>query len=120
MLETAEAPLIDEAELAQSLDMLGDERLVPIFHAFAATVMDEAWAIAAAVASREPERARRLAHGLKGAAFNLSAIRLARAAETLEKMDMPESGLPADAPSLALLVATARETGDWIARRFPE
>lgn len=125
MLETAEAPLIDEMELARSMDVLGEERLVPILHAFAATVMDEAWAVASAIAAREPARAGRLAHAMKGAACNLSAIRLARAAEALEKV-APEtieqtcSGTPTDAPALALLLATARETGEWIASRFPE
>ncbi|TCM21716.1 HPt (histidine-containing phosphotransfer) domain-containing protein [Novosphingobium sp. PhB165] len=113
MLQTAEVPLIDEEELARAMEALGEERLVPILQTFAATVMDEAWEIASAVSGREPERARRLAHAIKGAACNLCATRLARAAEVLETQNL-------DADALALLLATARETGDWIARRYPD
>lgn len=120
MPEAAEAPLIDETELAQSMEALGAVRLVPILQTFAATVMDDAWAVASAVAAQEPDRVRRLAHAMKGAACNLSAKRLARAAEALEKMEWPSGDLPADTPSLALLLASARETGEWIALRFPE
>lgn len=116
MLEAPEAPLIDEAELAQSLELFGRARMVPIYRAFAACAVDEANAIAATIAARQPERARRLAHALKGAAFNLSAKRLAMAAEALETS---EDDLSSEAPSLALLQTAARDTVAWIARRFP-
>ncbi len=119
MLETAEAPLIDETELAQSLDALGEERLAPILRTFAATVVDEALDVAAAASAHEPERARRMAHAMKGAAFNLSAVRLARAAEAVEKADV-SAELSADGPLVAQLLTAARETGEWIALRFPE
>ncbi|WP_395394432.1 Hpt domain-containing protein [Novosphingobium sp. BL-8A] len=119
MLETADPPLIDEAELAQSLDSLGEERLVPILQAFAATVVGEAGDVVNAASAHEPDRARRMAHAIKGAAFNLSATRLARAAEAVEKMDA-SADLSPDAPLFAQLTAAARETGDWIALRFPE
>lgn len=116
MKETAAPPLVDEEELARSFEALGEARMVPILRAFGACAMDEARAIAAALTGGDEDHARRLAHGFKGAAGNMSATRLASAAEGIEKAASP---IPAEAVLPPLLDA-ARQTAEWIAHRFPD
>lgn len=115
MKETVAPPLVDEEGLARSFEALGEGRMVSILRTFGATAVAEAQDIATALTAGEGDRARQLAHGLKGAASYMSATRLARSAEAIETMREAASGAQM-APSLLL---TAHETTAWIARRFP-
>lgn len=115
MEETVTPPLVNEEELARSFEALGEARMVPILRTFGATAVEEAQAVAQALTAGEGDRARRLAHGLKGAASYMSATRLARSAEAIETMHEPGSG----EHILPSLLLTAHETAEWIARRFP-
>ena len=115
MEESVIPPLVDEEELSRSFEVLGEGRMVAILRTFGATAVEEAQAVAAALTAGEGDRARRLAHGLKGAASYMSATRLARSAEAIETMRDAGSG----EHMLPSLMTAAHETAEWIARRFP-
>ena len=102
------APTFDRTAALERLD--GDEALLSnVIGVFLDDCPTRLKAIKAAVDAREPEAIRLAAHGLKGAAGNLSATSLFDAAEILERIGA-ESRLDAAEAAWRRLSMAATET----------
>jgi signal transduction histidine kinase/ligand-binding sensor domain-containing protein/DNA-binding response OmpR family regulator len=114
--ETGEAPVLDRAGLLQRVG--GDTALMAdVIAMFVEDCPVRVAAIKAAIDARDADRLRREAHTLKGAAGNLSALRLFERARTLEqlgtlgRLDAAEGAWRALSADAALVVDELRRVG---------
>ena len=118
-LDTNDAPLLDTTNVKQLCAAIGSTNFDGLLGLLKVELAERPALIRLAIAARDPVRARKEAHSLKGAAISVGAMAIGQAAATVELApDLP--AMISAMPTLDRQAARTREAVEkMIPRSFP-